>query len=433
MKIGVFAQYINTRNDIRDLISALNKKLDIVLFLNEKDKHLAQLTDEDVEVRFFNTRKYKYRNYFYERLFKLFGKLPKSKNNYYITENFKLYNSNLRGFFYFIEWSFLRLSKFTPKFISYKRFLSLLKTDQGHLLKDIDIFFCITQIYNDILYAAIQKTNKPVINYVYSWDHACKMKCFLSNPQNIYLTWSTEIKNDVHTLQGVNPDQIHVLGATQFMYLNKFLGSQSTSTHIDKPYIYMVGGTGNGKLLTEEIAMMELLIKSAESGSDFFRFKIRPYPFVRDMSVYNKLASLPNVEIESMHAFTQGTSQLPADFTEKYKTIQDAVALFHFGTTLSLEAAHLHVPVILIDTAAEKNYRQLHGFIHQYQNDKYLNLKESPNILRSTKQIPFLMEDLREKREMFLPYNSELKKVGQAESIDTIIQRLVHELNQAAV
>lgn len=433
MKIGVFAQYINTRNDIRDVISALNKKLDIVILLNEKDKHLAKLTDENVEVRFFNTRKYKYRNYFYERLFKLFGKLPKSKNNYYITENFKLSNSNLKGIFYFIEWSFLRLSKFTPKFISYKKLLALLKTDQQHLLNDIEKFFCITQIYDDVLYAAIQKTNKPVINYVYSWDHACKMKCFLSTPQNIYLTWSEEIKNDVHALQGVKPDQIHVLGATQFIYLYKFLASQSSAPQNPDPYIYLVGGTGNGKLLSEEITMMENLIASAASNSNFFQFKIRPYPFVRDMSVYDKLASLPNVEIESMHAFTQGTSQLPADFTEKYKTIQNAAALFHFGTTLSLEAAHLDVPVILIDTAVEKNYGQLNGFIHQYQNDKYLNLKKSPNILRSTKEIPALIENLRNKREMFLPYTSELKKVGTAESIDTIMQRLVHELNPAAV
>lgn len=429
MKIGVFAQYINTRNDIRDLITEMNRKGDIILLLNERDKSLADLLGPEIEIRFFNTKKYKYRNYFFEKLFLLFGKLPVSKNNYYITENFKLYNAGLTGFFYYFERGLLSLSKITMKFINYKKYLSFLKTGQGSLLEGIDKFFCITQIYNDAMYAAIQKTGKPVINYVYSWDHACKMKCFLNDKQNTYLTWSEAIRDDVHELQGIEYDNIHVLGATQLIYLSDYLRQQELK-HSVKKYIYMVGGTGNGILLKEEVAMMKEIIKTIRKSSGI-SIKIRPYPFTKAMNVYDQLLSFPDVEIENMQSFEAGKSRLPADYEMKYDTISGAFAFFHFGTTLSLEAAYLNVPVILLDIAHEKNFTQLNGFIHQYQNDKYLNVAGSPNVLCTISELNQLLKRL-ETPEVFLNYNNALKKVGQVESMDEVIDRLMKEINNAA-
>jgi hypothetical protein len=432
MKIGVFAQYINTRKDLRDLILGLNKKMNIVLLLDERDKAMANLIGDSVEIRYFRTNKYKNRNYFFEKLFKLFGKLPKSKENYYITEKFKLHNAGLSGFFYFIEWSTLRMSKITLKFISYKKYLSSLKSNQIHILKDIDKFFCITQIYNDVMYAAIQKTKKPVINYVYSWDHACKMKCFLHDDQNLYLTWSEEIKEDLIELQYVSQDHIHVLGATQLIYLFDYLNNDHAVSKTLPPYIYMVGGTGTGQLLQEEVSMMEALIKSSLISHPEILFRIRPYPFVRNMEIYNCLALYPNAELEKISDFKKGTAQLPSDYESKYNSIAGALALFHFGTTLSLEAAHINVPVILIDTAHEENFKQLNGFIHQYQNDKYLNQPESINVLKSTNNINHLIDKLLASSSQFLPYNAQLKKVGQIENIETILNKLFVELNQVA-
>ena len=432
MKIGVFAQYINTRKDIRDLILGLNKKLTIVLLLDERDKALANLIGDGVEIRYFSTRKYKYRNYIFEKLYKLFGKIPKSKENYYITENFKLHNAGLSGIFYVIEWFTLRLSKITMKFISYKKYLSLLKSDQAHILKDIDKFFCITQIYNDMMYAAIQKTGKPVINYVYSWDHSCKMKCFLHTEKNLYLTWSEAIKQDLIELQQISAVRIHILGASQLIYLFDYLSNDHPAGINLPPYIYLAGGTGNGQLLQEEISMMEILIKTSLASSKNVLFKIRPYPFVKNMSVYNRLAAYPNAEIEKISDFKKGESQFSSDYESKYNSIKGGLALFHFGTTLSLEAAHINVPVILIDTAHEENFKQLNCFIHQYQNDKYLNQPESGNVLKSTKYLNDLIDKLLNSRADFLPYNAQLKKVGQIENMETILNKLIVELNQVA-
>lgn len=140
MTIGILAQYLNSRNDVRDLINHLHKKCTVIIFLRIADTAIAKGLNENIEIRYFQQDKNKFRNYILDKIFKLFGKLPRSRNNYFITEKFKLQNSAYKGLHHVIEKLILAIAHITPKFISYQSYLSKLGQRIENKLK-ISIFF----------------------------------------------------------------------------------------------------------------------------------------------------------------------------------------------------------------------------------------------------------------------------------------------------
>ena len=80
------------------------------------------------------------------------------------------------------------------------------------------IFF--TEISNDYLLARCIYEQIKTSVYVYSWDHPFKQTKF-SNKIN-YKTWSQSTKNDLVDLQKIDPNNIQILGSSQFGYIYDF-------------------------------------------------------------------------------------------------------------------------------------------------------------------------------------------------------------------
>ena len=182
-KIGILAQYISTRHDVRQIVVELNKMYDVCVFLKKEDLIYQKLfPNSAVEFREIKKEIQKdIKNKILDLSYFLFGKIPKSRGNYYITEHFKLYNLKFSAVNRFKSTLLLNLSKITPKWISYDKYLCLLKSKEETFIDDIDDFFCFTQIYDDLFFSKILESGKLTKVYVYSWDHPCKMKTFSKN------------------------------------------------------------------------------------------------------------------------------------------------------------------------------------------------------------------------------------------------------------
>ncbi len=111
---------------------------------------------------------------------------------------------------------------------------------------------------------------------------------------------------------------------------------------------------------------------------------------------------------------------------DKYKKVQQAAAFIHFGTTLGLEASFLNTPVFFAALATGKNYKELNEFIHQYQNDKYLNLKHYPNVVKSIDELALKIIDTLKSPDKYCEYNKRSYDVAIPESLSAITSRLTN-------
>ena len=63
------------------------------------------------EIEYFDPFIFKYYNYFISVFYKLFGKIPKSRNNYFILQKFRIKNMIIPGYIRRIEYFLLSLSR----------------------------------------------------------------------------------------------------------------------------------------------------------------------------------------------------------------------------------------------------------------------------------------------------------------------------------
>jgi hypothetical protein len=420
-RIGVLAQYLDSRHDIREFIKALTKDNEVVVYLRSNDGHLARLLSDKVEIRTIKAqvRRSVWNNaliFFY----KLFGVLPVSEHNYFITEFFKLNNAHLTPWNRFKESCILHASKLTPKFISYDGYLKSLRYKKDTVLDDIDEFLCFTQIYEDLFLAHVLETGKKVKVYVYSWDHPCKMKTFSKRVAE-YLVWNEGLKEDLITLQFIDPLKIRVFGATQLTYNYDFLHSEKAQqTYYSFPYIYFACATGYPKLVNQEVALIEKTAAYLAAQHPEFTLVVRTYPFFGAEELYAPLKKYSNILIDDYKSKFDPTKDPLGVITDKLVKMNGAKGLIHLGTTFGLEASYFKAPVILADVA--QDYKQLDEFVHQYQNDKYLNLsfKNIPKTWSDYEQAIHAM--INNKQEMNL-YNPVVAGTTTLHAMDTLAQQ----------
>ncbi|HEX8529681.1 MAG TPA: hypothetical protein VF646_06645, partial [Cytophagales bacterium] len=252
-KLGIVAQYLLTRNDIREVIGRLAAMHHVVLYLREADRHTAP---PGVEVRTITARKRTLRNEVLSRLFYLFGKIPRSRQNYFIVEHFKIANTKTYRIFKLEKQVLLFLSRFTPRWMSYDRYLRLLDYQATTPVADVDRFFCFTEIYDDHFFRHLLDAGKPISVFVYSWDHPCKMARF-SEHVHQYFVWNEGLRDDMIELQGVDPARVRVLGASQLAYIAEF---RERGAPVRNPfpfeYLYFGCATGTPDLVRQEVQII---------------------------------------------------------------------------------------------------------------------------------------------------------------------------------
>ena len=152
----------------------MSKLCGVVVFIRkEQDETVKKHLPENIEYRLIAERNNDILNSFLEKIFFLFRKIPKTKMNYYLMEEFKIGN---------IEdakkqnksYALLKLHRILPHIFSYDQYLKIIRSSKKTEISDIDTFLCLTEIYDDHLFSRLIKERKKVFVYVYSWDHACK-------------------------------------------------------------------------------------------------------------------------------------------------------------------------------------------------------------------------------------------------------------------
>ncbi|MBE9466381.1 hypothetical protein ACFP1I_24545 [Dyadobacter subterraneus] len=418
MKIGVLPHYLDTRKDLVDLLNLLGKEHDVVAYIRESDvqkvgRLLPGITIISIPAL---TGIFRIFQILGQYTYLLFGQIPASQNNYYLTEHIKLLNSSYKKWSKLIQSYLLSLSKMTPKIISYDQYLdsfSWLKPS-FKLEADIDVFLCFTEISCDWVFAKIIQENKPIWTYVYSWDHPCKMKTF--SKRTNYLVWNEGIKDDLVTLQGIEDEKIQIWGATQFVFIEQFLNSKTNNYEDDCfPYIYLGCATGYDELARQEVKYCEEIANILQTTLPNWKLIIRPYPFQKNQNVYYPLKALSNV------VFDDNT-----DSENKFLKLKNAKAFFHFGTTLGYEAVYFNTPSFLIDLTDPDKDVLLNGFVHQYQNDKYLNAKDSL-VIKSKARLINILEDLARGQPEFYS-NQDLRSSTPLQSLPVLAEKLISKI-----
>jgi hypothetical protein len=395
MKIGVLAPYLDTRSDIREMLDLLRREHEIVVYVRAPElQKMSQFLHDDITMvpipTFHGIQKILV--WFWQYLYLMLGKIPASRYNYYMAEHIKLHNPAIKKWQKTIQYVSVQCSKILPRIIHYDHYLfglTRLKAP-SRIQANIEVFLCFTEIYHDWFCAQILAQKKPVWTYVYSWDHPCKMKTFSKRCH--YLVWHEGIKTDLIKLQNLSPNRIHVWGSTQFAYVHDYLQSTCHQpSPFDFQYIYLGCATGYDALTRQEVEYCKQIAEEMQRVVPEWKLVIRPYPFQKNSIVYDKLMSLVNV------IFDINEEKSKHSLKHKYLQIQHAEAFFHFGTTLGYEAGYFKTPSFLIDFVNPEKDHLLYGFVHQYQNNRYLNNDEEYNVIKTKNNLRKILLNLSDK------------------------------------
>lgn len=408
MKIGFAVSFFDFRNDVRKVIEIISLHHKVVVFYkpSDEEKVLSHKID-NVEYRPIFDRNRTFLNRIKEQLFLYFKKLPKSRNNYFLMELFKISNmkslrAKRKAMFIF------KAQKLLPRLMSYDSLINWLNPLCKTNINNVDRFIFFTEIADDYFLTRLIKEKKDILTYVYSWDHPCKHTKFSKKVK--YVCWSEGIKEDIIKLQGIDPHNIEAKGASQFGFLYEFLHdtTQPSSRTYPFDYIYFGCAIGIKDLVPDEIRVIKQLAGITFKKSPNLKFIVRPYPLLDQWSLYEDLRTLPNIILDDSFR-KKDLSINNSDILSKFEKIWHAKAFLHLGTTLGLEACFSETPSFIVDFGYEKTEGlSLHAFIHQYQNDKYLVNATKVNTLRNIHEyIQFLESD---KCESYLEINGLIKK-----------------------
>lgn len=409
MKVGLIVHFFDFRNDVRQWIFELKKQMHLVLFVRPQDKELIQaMMPEGIEIRLIDEKKPSLWNRVWEWLFRMIGQLPQSRQNYYLMEAFRISIIN-QGPKAQSAFRMLNFSMSLPRILSYDFFISQLQLKKNTNLEGIDRWLCFTELSDNYLMKRLLEEGKAPLVYVYSWDHPCKHTRFSKRMQ--YLVWHQGIANDLIQLQHIPAQNIRIWGASQMGFVKNWLDKKdSLSNPYPFPYLYFGCAIGVAQLVENELEMVRLVARKLSQIAPDWKLVVRPYPVMKDWSPYDALREIPNLVIDDgFRAKKTETIAVDEDFImEKFVKIHFSKGFLHLGTTLGIEACYTQAPSILLDLkeySFPENILSLHHFIHQYQNDKYLNLSGFQNVVKSEKALDELLRSLLNENHDLLAYN----------------------------
>jgi hypothetical protein len=400
--IGILINHYDARNDIRDLVAEIARSHRVVLL--SKEKTLAHSLPAGVELRPLISKN-PIKIFIWTRLFRWFGLLPRSRENYYINELFKF--GRLSLFRQTMGKLKLNLQMWMPKFISINKLLPILSQCDDTLIADIDTFLLITEFSDIPMLARICDSGKPAWAYLYSWDHPCK-HTVLTDRLTGYLVWNKKLAKDMEELQGVSLDKCKIIGATQLCPIVDYLASTSTLPRQGliegRPYFYFGCGTGYAPISRREIKLVAELADLLSKEFPEHLLLVRPYPMFNDDSALTEIKAKSNVQIDDeFRSFQVGRSLRSVDIHKRLDLQRGSACFIHIGTTMGYEAAFLGCPVVFINLSSDKNAEDKHAieslstFARQYHVQKYLvgnysssvnNLSEAVKALKQAVESP---------------------------------------------
>jgi len=425
MTVGFIVSFFDFRNDVRKVIEIISSDHKVVVFYKPSDEEkVLSHKINNVEYRPILDRNRTLLNRIKEQLFLYFKKLPKSRNNYFLMEFFKI--SNLKDDRAIRKGKFvLRMQRILPRLISYDWLLNNLKPLNKTQIDDIDKFFLFSGEAEDYFLARLINGGKAIKCYVYSWDHPFKFTRFSLYPS--YLCWSKSIINDIAGMQNIPLNQISVTGASQLCYVHEFnriLLESPLERTFPFEYIYFGCAIGIRSLVPKELAIIKQLAEITLKIRPDLKFVVRPYPVLDQWELYNEIRDIENIVMDDNFR-GKDLSIKEEQIIEKYEKIHHAKAFFHLGTTMGLEACFTDTPSLIVDFETKnKNILSLYSFVHQTQNEKYLIEYSENNTIRTPDDFQHFLQKTDDP--LFKELNKKVKKEFSLKSFQEFSEGLIN-------
>lgn len=388
LKLGIVIQHYDARNDVRELVDLLARQHDVVLFAGGKE---LRDVDAPCETRAFRQHR-RLTDQFWLQAWNLFGALPASRNNYLITELFKL--APLPPLRRAIATARLHLRLRLPSLMSFDFLLDRLAGSDSTAVEDIDRFLVITELSSPRFLSTLLRAGKPVDAYVYSWDHACKHATF-SKRINRWLVWHEGIADDLVELQSLPRERVQVVGATQLAYIHEYL-SRPELRKRQRPgrYVYYGCGVGVIQMARQEAQLIGFLATTLEAIAPDVTLLVRPYPMLAETKFFRTLRDRPNVQFDEDYRHERKDRSLTRSaIFERLNLQEHALAFIHCGTTMGLEGAYFSPPVLFL-ALDDLDYGtplssdlHLSKFMRQYHNEKYMLAMNVPNVVTRSQDL----------------------------------------------
>jgi len=429
--LGLSVEHFDFRVDLHRFIEALSEQAEVVVFT---DRPFQQTMKGLKEVRLYRPGR-SWVAAVVMRLFLIFRRLPKSQNNFFVTEMFGLTllprGRKMRGLFY------LRLRRLFPGGISVDTVLPWLAGGDRTSLEGVDAFLHITRIGSLPFLRRTQSSGKPNAAYIYSWDHPCKHTTIPRRGLNAYFTWNRGLSEDMVNLQGVEPKLLYEVGATQLAPLKQYIETPSARRRlVPDGYVYYGCGTGTPDLVRQEVIVIRKLAVALREVAPGMILLVRPYPHILDWSCYDPLKGEDNVHFDWFRAEGQGRELSPGQVFEKYNKVEHARVFVHMGTTLGWEACYFDKPVLFLAmddlvTGPAGAWFDLRHFVHQYHNDRYMILAGFPSVVRRKDDLVKVLRGALDNPAEFLAYNRTVAAATPLRSLGEIAGDILMKLKSS--
>lgn len=426
-RLGVILQYYNSRNDLPILLDHLAQHWDLVLFARKQD---LDLVTSDFEKRAIPPLPRTLSNRFQKFVYQAAGNIPSSKQNYRfwnkrrIGQQKKLSAKIRLGILLQIRMLFSGL-------VPFDKYMSKLTLDRSTKVDDVDAFFAMSDVYDINFMAQALETNKPFVNYIYSWDHVGKYHSF-SKQVSRHMTWHKGITQDLCELHKIDPAIVNEIGSTQLTIVENYIsanGNRKTNSK-QAPYVYYAGTMGYPEAITQEMNAVKFLANTMARVAPDTKLVVRPYPNSKMFSLYNELANLPGLELENVKVSGNRIEFLKDTAEEKYSKIKNASLVVHMGSTIGLEAAYFDTPVVHL-AMEDFDYgiptsspQHISHTLAQRHLQKYMLHSQERNVVRQSDDLSSFVRDALDNPENFLKYNNELTSHIPLRSMTELAQEL---------
>lgn len=428
--VGIILNHISLRSDIRLLINELSVTYHVVLFGERNDYYLLDCGQCDFRQTKILSNNFlaNLRNRILRFLYFFFGNLPKTRkeyDDYQVRMIHKLETIQIKK-----ALKKHRIKMILPHFFSFDLYLKLLKPSKCRV-SDIDYFIAFTDLNTDSLLSKIIKEKKRLLVYVHSWDHIPKFTRFLK--KNVeYITWNKLIKDDLVNIHGIDENKIYTVGTSQFYFIKDYFESRNIKkTSKLSKYIYFPCSFGYPIVANQEVKIIIFLSEILMKVDRDIKIVVRAYPMLKNWKIYGQLSGLENILFDDFEI--TGDVILDKD-KHLYKTamIDNALAVFHTGTTIGLEASYFDTPVIYLNIndleygILKPNQNHIQHSWNQYHLKKYYLLPKYISVVQEkgrVKDIIYML--LNNDKTELLKYNQLLRTYSPLMSISEFTAQFI--------
>jgi hypothetical protein len=394
-KMGLVVDYFSFRSDMREFIHELSGKCDLILYISGADLELIKDTGYKYRVITPNTS---WKNSFLAFFYKVFRHKHNLHKDSIEWKMRKL--ASPFGLKQVLQILLLRLYELIPGLLGYDRYLSFLNPDDNNLA-DLSAMIFFTDIKNDSLMASCIKSGVRRMVYVYSWDHPVKLTKLPKNETN-YLVWSQEMSHDLQYIHNIDAKKIIIAGSTQLSYVFDYLQEKTKVVSLlSKPYIYIVATKGRKEMVSQEIDMINLVIKFLDSHDLPHSIVFRPYPnmSVESQNIVDEMIQNKRVIVDE---YRGGDFIFTRDkIMNKYRKIDNSELVIHTGGTFGVEACLLNKVCLYFDFSASNFpsqkrypfYLNIRSVSNQFHLRKYLRLADK-NVITNEATLAEALEKL---------------------------------------